>query len=62
MEKRIKVRVKKGGKVELEANGFQGQECRNAATMVMAAIGGANVIGEEDRDSYGDDMSQYLNY
>lgn len=62
MEKRIKITVKKGGKLEIETEGFQGQTCRETADMVMATINGATVIGEEERDSEDGDLTQFVNY
>jgi hypothetical protein len=48
LPREVKIRIRPGGKVEVETNGFMGESCVNLSKVLEQALAGA-APGDEDR-------------
>lgn len=60
MEKRVRIKIAKGGSFEVETEGFEGQTCRHTVENLAQCINGS-CEADEDREAAPSDVSQYLN-
>lgn len=60
MEKRIRIKIAKGGSFNVETFGFEGETCRHTVENLAQCINGSCEADEERGASF-EDPAQYLN-